>query len=365
MSNPQDDKAKAAEVFNRDIDPQAKYEDGFNQLSDVLETWLNDDVRRRDYAEGTIRNYETVAKEWREFMEQAGRHPACASVQHVWDYVEWCEKKGNGRDTIRKKLIFLRRFHDYLAGEQAYPQSTDFNPFFTVKDKLGMHKKEKKKPPNLSQQEIGGKLKEVKHVRDRAIMVLQMKLGLRVSELCNIKLDEVHIRNSAIRKHYDQMGTAFGLNGRENAVYIPHDRERNKSKRPRVLPLDDEAIAVLTEYLLVRPDNGEPWVFLSLAKGAQLERTVVNDMWKKYWHPEYAESDRYRAITSHYGRHFFSTWFIKNRGWERELVQYMRGDQKGNGELDSGADAIDEYIHTYYDDIESRYIDDVFKFGIL
>ena len=69
-------------------------------------------------------------------------------------------------------------------------------------------------------------------------------------------------------------------------------------------------------------------------------------------------------MSSHYGRHFGTTWFKVEQDWPRDLVKYLRGDIQSGGEIRSTRDAIDSYIHTYYEDIEDRYRAEVFKFRI-
>lgn len=193
---------------------------------------------------------------------------------------------------------------------------------------------------------------------------MQFKLALRASETANIKLSEIYIANAELQDHYEELGTHPALEGRPNAVFIPHDRERNKSERPRVLPLDDELRRVLLQYLLCRPDNGEPWLFLSKSGGKKVGHTNINDVWKKYFRPEYGPNERYRGVSSHYGRHYFTTWFSIEREWPRDLIKYLRGDRQSGGKIRSTRDAIDSYIHAWYEDIENRYREDIYKLRI-
>jgi integrase/recombinase XerD len=212
--------------------------------------------------------------------------------------------------------------------------------------------------------ELQDVVSDITHIRDLAIVALQLKLGLRATEVCNIKLSELHIQNSDVLDHYGGMGTARGLQGRKNALYIPHDRDGNKSRRPRLLPFDDELRSVLVRYLLIRPDNGEPWLFLSKNARQQLRKKAVNkDVWKANFHPEYAETDDHRAITSHFGRHYFTTFWRVEKDMNREKIKYMRGDTAGSATL-SDMGAIDEYIHTYFEDIEEVYREQIFKLNV-
>lgn len=72
------------------------------------------------------------------------------------------------------------------------------------------------------------------------------------------------------------------------------------------------------------------------------------------FHPEYAESEHHRAVLSHYGRHRFTTYWRVQQDLPRPLIKYMRGDRPDSESI-TERDGIDEYIHTYYEDIESLY----------
>lgn len=62
-------------------------------------------------------------------------------------------------------------------------------------------------------------------------------------------------------------------------------------------------------YLLIRPDNEEQWLFLSRTSHSQVDDEAVNLACKDAFHPEYGETDTHRAVTSHYGRHRFTTYW--------------------------------------------------------
>ena len=108
-------------------------------------------------------------------------------------------------------------------------------------------------------------------------------------------------------------------------MYISHDREGNKSGDPRVLPLDTELQSLLGRWLRIRPDNGSPWLFLT-HRGNQLRKQRINQLWKECFHPEDAETETQRPVTSHYGRHRFTTYWRVEQGVKRPLLRYTRGD---------------------------------------
>jgi integrase/recombinase XerD len=188
-----------------------------------------------------------------------------------------------------------------------------------------------------------------------------IKLGLRVSEFLNIRLDEISIEHPSITECYPSLGSASKVENYENCIFIPskHEREGNKSAQPRILPLDDELRQTIIQYLMIRHMVDEPWLVLSQRTDGKIKRgDPVNTVWKDHFH-EYNQMEGYRDITSHYGRHYFTRYWKIKEDIPRELVQYMRGDKLGD--VKSG-DSIDDYLAAYYEDIEELYLNRAPKF---
>ena len=368
MSDNQATHETIAEAFGRTTDPLVEYDGQFKQLDvDPFELWLEEQVYSQDYSDGTVDTLERRVDQWRNFMrDQTDRHPAVPTTGHVIDFARYyLDERDNAKNTVGAKLGTLSRVFRYFQSEPAFPHPTDFNPFDAAKGKIDLNGDDPKDPRPIPLNDLRDVIRDdIKHVRDRALIVTQFKLGLRASEASNIKLSEIHIANSELQDHYDDLGTHPALEGRPNAVYIPHDRKRNKSERPRVLPLDDELRRVLLQYLLCRPDNQRPWLFLSKSGGKKLDQDNINDIWKKHFRPEYGPNERYRGVSSHYGRHYFTTWFRIEREWPRDLIKYVRGDRQSGGKIRSTRDAIDSYIHAWYEDIEDDYRQEIYKFRI-
>jgi integrase/recombinase XerD len=194
----------------------------------------------------------------------------------------------------------------------------------------------------------------VTDLRARALIAMQLKLGLRAGEVANIRLDDLGMDGAEAAAHHPVLGSHDRLTDHEQTLYVPSkaEREGNKSTRPRLLPLDGELRALLDRYLLVRPDNGEPWLFISRKSHIQLDARAVNEVWKEWFHPEYAGTEDHRPVTSHFGRHRFTTYWRVGQDLNRQLVKYMRGDRTGAYASHRGMDA---YLHAYYEDIEALY----------
>lgn len=368
MPDPDDQLQAVADKFDRERDPLAKHATHFELLAeegtDPFEIFISKALDSRNIVETTRKGYKRVFRQWREHMTDEGRHPACPNEAHVKRFIRYeLEEKDNHPDTVKEKLRKLNDAYTFWQAKNEFPHPQNYNPIQTAKSETAFESPDEKDVPRLSIDELREVIQDVTHIRNRAIIVLQLKLGLRATEVCNIQLSELSISNHELQRHYPELGGHRMLENRENVIYIPHDREGNKSERPRLLPLDDETRRVLIRYLLIRPDNGEPWVFLSSNNHAKLGKEYINRPWKEAFHPEYEETEQYRAVTSHYGRHRFTTYWRVEQDLNRELIQYMRGDTNGSSSIrDRGA--IDEYIHTYFEDIEGVYLENIYKLGI-
>lgn len=361
-----EERQEIADAFGKDLDPLVKYEQTFVEHDlRPFEAALAELVDEENTPENTIRNYTTPWKLWKQFMQSQGRHPACPAEDHVDDFVDYLRNERENNDgSIKLKLRHLNAIFKFWQNDPAFPHGDSFNPFAKRLEGKDISYDGPKDPPRVSISKLRELLSDINHWRDRAIILTQLKLGLRASELCNIKISEINIQHQELTDHYSEMGTHQQVATRPNSIYIPEDRQLNKSNVPRVLPLDDELRATLIEYLLVRPDNGKPWLFLSPTRHNQMSNTTVNSTWKDYFHPEYQFEDdnQYRSITSHFGRHRFSTYFEKEQNWDENDIKYMLGHEGAYNEETSSS--LESYIHTYHEDIRDDYLKEIYKFGL-
>lgn len=366
-TNDENGEEQIADAFGLETDPLEKYAATFEALdADPFSQYIAKIQEANGNVEGTINHYRRTFRQWKDWMAAQGRHPACPSKQHIKGFSEYYKDDvGNKGSTVRKKLDRLDAAYTYFQSQPSYPHPTDYDPFRASQQELDLSdEQDAKKPPRLDLDEIRDVMRDVGHVADRAVIGTQLKLGCRSSELCNIRLSEVHVSNPQMSAHYDDLGThdVFSArDGRENAIYIPADRRKNKSSRPRLVPLDEETRRLLVDWLLVRPDNGDPHLFLS-KKGEPMSRNDVHYVWTQHWWPEYEsdEDDQYASVSPHFARHNFSTFWTK-QGMSRQNIMYLRGDVT-DAETGRGQDAIDYYIHNYYEDVEETYRDRMFQF---
>lgn len=354
-----------AAAFNRPTDPLEEYSREFDGLPDPFDYFLMTVVTNRDgiNTEDTIEGYRRTYRQWRGHMASTDRHPACPSIEHIKAFVRWRrDVHGNTRDTILIKLSHLRQAYEHWQKESVFPHPAEYKPFEVALDQISLGDQEKKPFPELSLEDLQERFARVQNIRDRAIIGTQLKCGLRAGEMFNFKLQDIHLSHNGLHICYPELGTHPAIGDYTDVLYVPPDRDGNKSNFPRLIPVDEELRWLLIRHLLTRPQVDEPWVFLSRRSFTKLSYTGINNPWKAAFHPEFGESEDRRSVTSHFGRHWFSSYWRLVAGLDREHVQYMRGDRIEP--LDEFADAIDDYLHPNYNHIESDYRNHVFKLQI-
>jgi integrase/recombinase XerD len=365
QSNSDDARNAYAEAFNESADPLAQYSTQFYELPDPFEYYIETVLYNKTNitSESTINEYRRTYRQWRNHMESTDRHPACPSPKHVSGFIAWRrDEHENSRRSIKSKLSRLIGAYEHWQSESVFPHPSDFNPFALARERTDLGSNSHKPFPDPSLPQLQSDFAEIQDVRSRSVIGTQIKEGIRRGEVCNLQLQDIHISHKELQEAYPELGTHPALEGREDAMYIPHDREGNKSSNPRLLPIDEELRWLLVQYLATRPQVDEPWVFLSETSYSQLGKKDVNEIWKDAFHPKYAETDETRGLTSHFGRHWFSSHWRLEIGLERELIQYMRGDRVEP--INEFPDAIDDYLHPNFDHVEQMYRNNIFKLDL-
>ena len=136
-----------------------------------------------------------------------------------------------------------------------------------------------KLPKALAQDELEA-LKSVRmNPRDRALITVLARCGLRVSEACALTVDNIYWSTAT-----------------------PSLRFTGKRGKERVVPMNQEVQDVLREWLESRHFSDSPYVFCNLRNGQQLSRKTVWAAMKTY-----AQRAGIRHVHPHMLRHTFGT----------------------------------------------------------
>lgn len=169
----------------------------------------------------TIRAYR---RDLIEFFEFAKTKPELVEPIVIRGFISERILKGNSKTTVARKLSTIRSFFSYLYSEGIIK----INPARTVSSP-----KIKRKLPNFLTVDDAFKLVESPSEdkftiqRDKAILELLYSGGIRVSELCNLNLDDIDLKSGLIKV-------------------------KGKGKKERIVPIGQKAKEALKKYLAIR-----------------------------------------------------------------------------------------------------------------
>ena len=198
--------------------------------------------------------------------------------------------------SVARHLVSLRQFFRFLLSEELISE----DPVVTVESP----KFRKSLPQFLSVEEVDLLLAQpdvssALGLRDKAMIELLYSAGLRVSELCNLAVDDLHVDAGSLR--------CIG-----------------KGNKERLVPVGKRALAVLQLYIKkARPEilgeHTSKYLFI-IRKGNKLDRIAF---WKNL--ALYGRKAGLRkALTPHMLRHSFATHLL-DRGADLRSVQMMLG----------------------------------------
>lgn len=210
-------------------------------------------------------------------------------------YVLYMEKNSFSPATISRNIACMKSFYHFMFKEGLVGED--------VSENLKAPKVEKKIPEIMTTEEVIRLLEQpksegLKDIRDKAMLELLYATGIRVSELINLKINDVNL----------QMG------------YIIC-RDANKE---RVIPFGHEARAALVNYLensrdVLLADSNDDTLFVNWS-GTPMSRQGFWKLIKYYAKKAGIEAD----ITPHTLRHSFAAHLVEN-GADLRSVQEMLG----------------------------------------
>ena len=217
--------------------------------------------------------------------------------EHILLHLENLRTEGKTARTVARHISSIRSFHQFLLREKV----TTTDP--TVH--LEMPQVEQKLPRVLSIEEIDALIatpdrSKPQGVRDIAMLELLYASGMRISELIELNIEDIHLTMGFVR--------VFG-----------------KGRKERIIPLGKGALNAISKYLeraryeLQGKYPKTDALFIS-HRGKRLTR---QGCWKII--KEYAQKARInKELTPHVFRHSFATHLIEN-GADLRAVQEMLG----------------------------------------
>jgi integrase/recombinase XerD len=251
----------------------------------------------KGYSPRTLENYDSDLRQCAEYLTAKGKSNwNDVAPQEI---VEWSRSLG-GSDlknrSISRKLSALKTFAKFLTREKICSHN--------IAEHLVMPKAGKQLPKTLSIDAIESILKAPRlstaiGIRDRAILELTYSSGLRVTEICELRLTSIDLEQGFVR--------VFG-----------------KGSKERICPVGQPAIDAIKNYLsvarsqFVKPHTGGE-LFLSRI-GKPISRKTVWHLVKAYA----KQAGLADSVTPHSLRHSFATHLLSG-GADLRIIQELLG----------------------------------------
>ena len=165
-------------------------------MKDALNNFMDYIIKQKKYSEHTSKNYKIDIEEFEKYLSKEGINFLDVDYEFIKGYLMQLYNRKLSRNSVARKLSSLRSFYKYLFNNEMIKT----NPFKYVTSP----KKEKKLPKYLGIEEIEiifniPDINTPLGQRDRLILEVLYGTGIRVSELVNIKIDDIDFSNKEIR----------------------------------------------------------------------------------------------------------------------------------------------------------------------
>ncbi len=265
-------------------------------INNLVADYLHYLVVERGLAANSVASYQNDLKKFSAFLAEQEVELTAVDKKVVLDFLEAQTKAKLANASILRLVTSLRKFFQYLVEEG----KVEVDPMLLI----DTPKKKASLPEVLSPKEVEALLKtpktgEALGLRDRAILEVMYATGLRVSELVNLKLADLHLELGIIQ--------TIG-----------------KGQKERLVPIGDVASKWVKLYLkqsrpkLVKQKRN-PYLFVNF-HGNQLTRQGI---WKNL-KALVKQAGIEKNVTPHTLRHSFATHILEN-GADLRIVQELLG----------------------------------------
>lgn len=267
-------------------------------MKEDLEEYIRYLQIERGLADNTIESYKRDLNQYLVYLEKNELRDWMKIDRYtILSFMQELKETKKSSATVIRMVSSLRKFHQYLKQEQR----SSVDPMLHI----DTPKKAQHLPKVLSMTEVEKLIEtpntnEILGLRDRAILEVMYATGLRVTELTELKMDDLHLSLGLIQ--------TIG-----------------KGDKERIIPIGDLAIKWIENYLkysrnkLEKPSKRSPYLFLN-HHGRKLTRQGI---WKNLG-ALVKKAGIEKEVTPHTLRHSFATHLLEN-GADLRVVQELLG----------------------------------------
>lgn len=298
------------------------------------------DCRLRKFSEESIRSYKSILKITSNFLQR--NHLSLLSLdRYVLKtlLIYLTNDRGYSVKTLENYFSVISTFCDYLA----YEELIDKNPILPFRKRYIRQYKADRHDTDprrklISVEQMRMLINSILDPRDKAIVTLLAKTGIRRKELINIDVDDINWAEQSIQLK-------------------PHPKRSNL-----LVFFDDECASVLRRWLNARKNYNVSQGCMALfvgERGERLERHGVYRVVTKCAERVGLYDPKSKRMEDHFTPHCCRHWFtthLRRNGLKREYLKELRGDAR--------KEAIDIYDHIDRKELRRAYLAAVPLLGI-
>lgn len=259
----------------------------------LFETFISYLEFEKEFSKNTIESYKNDLEDFKEYLDLINKTPENTDKKDAFNYLIFLSKKKLKPSSLRRKISAIRSFYKFLIKEELIEKDPTVD--------LTFPKNERRLPQVLTIEEIEKLInvidnKTVKGKRDKAIIELLYSSGLRVSEIINLKINDLDFENNYLK--------CFG-----------------KGSKERIVPFGELAKTYIIDYLKERErlKIDSELLFVN-KKGEKLLRQHINNLLRIYS----KKAKLKKKVHPHMLRHSFATHLLE-RGADLRSVQELLG----------------------------------------
>ncbi len=270
----------------------------------ILDTYLKEYLYylkvTKNLSKNTIISYERDLKSYIEFIKTNYSIKDLNQInkEHIQNFSRSLSRKSNSNSTITRKLSSIRSFHRYLMSENIVDKD--------ISRKVKKPKTNKSLPTVLNISEIEKMIEltyrknDALSLRNQALIELAYGSGLRVSELMNLKISDLHLNKGLV-----------------NIL--------GKGNKERIIPINENTVLTLQKYIIesrpvLKPKKGD--ILFVNKLGNPLSRVGFFKLIKKLTE----EAGIIKQVSPHTLRHSYATHLLEN-GADLRTVQELLGHE--------------------------------------
>lgn len=300
-----------------------------------MESYLQD-CRIRGMSPRSLPGYKSALKLFGLYLDSCGGEVLTVDRDVLRGFLEHSRERGLSQRTIELSFSVLSSFYEYLV----YEGKISSNPVLAVrkrylkcyKDNGDGHERQL-----ISIEAMSRMINSTLDVRDKAIITLLAKTGIRRNELISLDVSDVDFI--------------------ENKIRLKPTAKRTN----RTVFLDDEAAFILRRWLKARESLNKkrvPALFLS-GWGLRISRNDVYLAVTKAAERVGLHNVKSERMEDHFSPHCCRHWFttyLRRAGMRREFIQELRGDSR--------KEAIDIYDHIDLKELKEAYLACIPQLGV-